>query len=134
MNYVFYIDDDKNLRGVLSRVFRSWTRSSAVSSVELRVAESTKHLFSLLRETKEDDRIFLITDGNMKSAAEFGMDGDKLIEAVRAAVGDRLVRVTIMTGNAKEFLASAKRLGAELLDKPFDSDALKQIIVEFGNS
>ncbi len=130
MKYIFFIDDDEMLRDMFPRVFRSWKRSWTAEA-ELRVADSTEHLLEMLDETREENRVLLITDGNMRGSRGFDLDGDELIEAVRAKVGARLVRAVIMTGRPEEFQAAAYRLGAELLAKPADPDALKRIVTEF---
>lgn len=134
MKYVFFIDDDELLRGVFPRVFRSLRRSWADDAVELHVAASTAGLLGLLDRVVEGDRVLLITDGNMRRAPGFDLDGDELVDVVRAKIGARLVRTLIMTGRPDEFLASANRLGAELLTKPPDLDALKRIVTEFVES
>lgn len=131
MKHVFFIDDDEMLRDLFPRVFRSWRRFWSDADVRLHVADSTARLFDLLNQVAEEDAVLFITDGNMRGSRGFDLDGDELIEAVRAGIGERLVRVVIMTGRPEEFQAASDRLGAELLAKPADPDALKRIVTEF---
>lgn len=131
MKYVLFIDDDELLRDVFPRAFRTWRRSEADVAVELHVADSTASLLERLDQVTENDTVLLITDGNMRRALGFDLDGDELIEAVRTKIGDRLVRALIVTGRSEEFEEPAKRLGAEVFTKPMDAEVLKRIILEF---
>jgi DNA-binding NtrC family response regulator len=131
MKYVFFIDDDELLRDVFPRAFHSWRRSWADGAVELRVADSTAQLLDMLDLVTNVDEVLLITDGNMRGAPGFDLDGDELIKAVRRLIGARLVCAAIMTGNPDFFYHASQELGAELIDKPVQTETLKRMILKF---
>ncbi|MCR4256635.1 MAG: response regulator [Candidatus Uhrbacteria bacterium] len=122
MKKVLVIDDDATVRRSLRRFLQG--------QAEVLVFESTQQLLDEVRESGSDE-FLLLTDGNMKGSQGFDLDGDELIEAVRAMAGDRLVRAVIMSGNANEFRASANRLGVELLGKPVQPKILMEIVATF---
>lgn len=133
MKFVIFIDDDEDFRHIVSHQLSRWKRSWT-GEATVRVSNSTSELLDMLDETREGDRLLLITDGNMRAARGFDLDGDELIEAVRTKLGDRLARAVIMTGRPEEFQASGDRLGAEVYKKPLESDELKRIVTEFVES